>query len=243
MSLSIILTCFNEAPLIFESYTTLLEMMKESGIEYEFIISDDGSEPNVQSALTEYFEEIPVTMILSSLNEGRGAAITKGIRAAKQDYVCNIDTDLEIPGHTVLALYRAVLDQQADMVLAARVYKWDRYPMHSVRHLGSFGLRAFSAILLGLGMLDHQTGAKLFRREAVLNILDGVSNKRFFWDTEIVSEVVRDSQKVTQIPITVERRRGKSSSVRLVPDTLKYIKAVLSYKFGRRSRIRARNLT
>ena len=162
---------------------------------------------------------------------------------ATKDYVCNIDTDLEIPAPTVLALYHAAVDRQADMVLARRVYKWDRYPMHSVRNLGSFGLRAFSAMLLGLGMLDHQTGAKLFRREAVLNVLEGVSNKRFFWDTEIVSEVVRNSQKVVQIPIRVERRRGKSSSVRLLPDTLQYLKAAISYKFGRRSNMRARDLT
>ena len=243
MSISIILTCYNEVPLIFESYTTLLEMMKESGISHEFIVSDDGSEPEVQSALTEYFQGSSVTMIFSSQNEGRGAAITKGIKAAKKDYVCNIDTDLEIPAPTVLALYDAAVDHQADMVLARRVYKWDRYPMHSVRHIGSFGLRAFSAVLLGLGMLDHQTGAKLFRREAVLDILEGVSNKRVFWDTEIVSEVVRHSQKVIQIPIRVERRRGKSSSVRLLPDTLKYINALLSYKFGRRSHMKARDLT
>jgi len=77
----------------------------------------------------------------------------------------------------------------------------------------------------------------------VLDILEGVSNKRFFWDTEIVSEVVRHPHKVLPIPITVERRREKSSSVQLLSDILKYVKAALSYKFGRRSHMKARKLT
>jgi len=158
-----------------------------------------------------------------------------------KDYVGFIDTDLEIPADAMLALYATALEQRADMVLVERVYEWDLHPMHALRHIGSFGLRVFSSMMLGLGRLDTETGAKLFRRQSVLDILEEVSNKGWFWDTEIVCQALRHSQKVVQVTAGVSRRKGKSSSVHLMTDTLTYIKAAVSYKWKRGVRERARD--
>src|SRR3990172_9490535 len=99
MSLSIILTCYNEVPLIFETYRVLSTLMQAAGIEHEFIVVDDGSTEAVQRELKEFFAESSAGLILSPRNEGRGAAVTKGIRAATKAYVGFTDTDLEIPAH------------------------------------------------------------------------------------------------------------------------------------------------
>jgi dolichyl-phosphate beta-glucosyltransferase len=230
MSLSIVLTCYNEVPLIFESYRALSSLMGTTNIEHEFIVVDDGSRMEVRKALADFFSDSPAKLILSEQNEGRGAAVTKGVRAATKDYVCFIDTDLEIPAHAVPVLYYTGSLLSAEMVLAERVYRWTLRPSHIFRNLGSIGLRVASSLMLGLGRLDTETGAKVFHRRAVLELLDNVVDTGWVWDTEIVAEALKRSQRVMQVPIVVTRRNDKGSSVHPFSDAWRYLKAVIAYQ-------------
>ena len=239
MSLSIVLTCYNEVPLIFETYRILSGLMRAAGIEHEFIVVDDGSAEAVQQELKEFFAESSTCLILSPRNEGRGAAVTKGIRAATKAYVGFTDTDLEIPAHALLVLHHTAVALQADMVIADRVYRADLSLRHLVRNLGSVALRRASWRALGLGHLDSESGAKVFDRRAVERILDHVSDPRWFWDTEIVAEAIKRSQRVVQVPIVVTRRRDKRSTVRPLRDALTYLRALRAYKRDRRARAAA----
>jgi len=239
MSLSIILTCYNEVPLIFETYRVLSTLMQAAGIEHEFIVVDDGSTEAVQRELKEFFAESSAGLILSPRNEGRGAAVTKGIRAATKAYVGFTDTDLEIPAHALLVLHHTAVALQADMVIADRVYRADLSLRHLVRNLGSAALRRASWLTLGLDHLDSESGAKVFDRSAVGRILDHVSDPRWFWDTEIVAEAIKRSQRVVQVPVVVTRRRDKRSTVRPLRDALTYLRALHAYKKGRRARAAA----
>ena len=236
MSLSIVLTCYNEVPLIFETHRILSAMMRAAAIEHEFIIVDDGSAGTVQAALAEFFGESATRLILSPRNEGRGAAVTKGIGAATKDYVGFTDTDLEIPAHALLVLHHTALALRADMVIADRVYRADRHLRHLVRNLGSVILRRASWLALGLSRVDSESGAKVFNRSAIQAILPHVSDARWFWDTEIVAEAIGRSQRVVQVPIVVTRRRDKPSTVRPVRDALTYLRALHVYKRSRRAR-------
>ncbi|MBI1745370.1 MAG: glycosyltransferase family 2 protein [Acidobacteria bacterium] len=232
MSLSIILTCFNEVPIIFGSYTALTTMMQAARIDYEFIVVDDGSSEAVQRALQAFFPEGRVRLILSSQNEGRGAAVTKGIRTASKDYVCFIDSDLEIPAYTLLVLYytATVFEPGADMVIADRCYRWNLNLRNLIRNFGSLVVRRITSWALDLGSLDTETGAKLFRRSAVLEFLGEVRDKRWFWDTEVVAEAIRHSQRVVQAPVVVTRRNDKRSSMRVVRDVVNFSRALYAYK-------------
>ena len=239
MSLSIVLTCYNEVPLIFETHRILSAMMEAARLEHEFIVVDDGSAGAVQGALAGFFAGSAVRLILSPRNEGRGAAVTKGIRAATKAYVGFTDTDLEIPAHALLVLYHTAVALRADMVIADRVYRADRHVRHLVRNLGSVALRWASWLALGLDRVDTESGAKVFDRAAVQAILPHVSDPRWFWDTEIVAEAIRRSQRVVQVSIVVTRRRDKPSTVRPVRDALTYLVALRAYRRSRRARAAA----
>ncbi len=236
MSLSIILACYNEVPLIFETYRILSGLMRAARIEHEFIVVDDGSTAAVQRDLKEFFGESSTGLILSPENEGRGAAVTKGIRAATKAYVGFIDTDLEIPAHALLVLHHTAVALQADMVIADRVYRADLNLRHLVRNLGSVLLRRASGRALGLDHLDSESGAKVFDRRAIEEVLHHVSNPGWFWDTEIVAEAIKRSQRVVQVPIVVTRRRDKRSTVRPLRDALTYLRALHAYRRDRRAR-------
>lgn len=230
MSLSIVLSCYNEVPVIFESYGTLSAIMKVADIDHEFIIVDDGSEVEVQQALEDFFRASGTRLLLLGRNGGRGGAVAEGIRAATKEYVGFIDTDLEIPAYALPVLYHTAIALHADMVMADRVYRWDLNPLHLIRNFGSYGLRLLSWMMMDLQRLDTETGAKVFRRSAIMEVLDHVSDTRWFWDTEIVAEALKRSQMAVQVPIVVMRRSDKDSTVRPLRDTFRYLKAVASYR-------------
>ena len=234
MSLSIVLTCCNEVPMIFETYLMLSGLMKATCVDHEFIVVDDGSTAEVQKALVEFFRGYGIMVILSDRNEGRGAAVTKGIRAGTKEYVGFIDTDLEIPAHSLLVLHHIAVAFDADMVIAERVYRWNLHPGHLIRNLGSVILRFVSSTMLELNNLDTETGAKVFRRRAIIDVLDDVLSERWFWDTEIIAEALKRAQRVVEVPVVVTRRSDKTSTVRPLKDTCKYLMAMVEYRRRRR---------
>lgn len=235
MSLSIILTCYNEKPLIFDSYEKIVSMMDLTNIEYELIVVDDGSCSKIQKELTEYFKKKSNTrLILSDINEGRGAAVTKGIKASSKVYAGFIDTDLEIPEYSLLNLYYAIKGTDSDMVIGKRIYLLSWNINHWFRFIYSRVYFLFANIFLNLHFLDTETGIKLFKREKILPLLDSIGEKRWFWDTEIVALSLKSNLKVSQVPVFVLKNKEKSS-VTFLRDTKRYLEAL--YKYHKKQRL------
>ena len=230
MSLSIVLTCYDEVPKIFRSYERIVRLMDLTKIDYEVVVVDDGSQEPARAELAGYFRDRPgVRLVLSDRNEGRGAAVSKGIAASRKDYVASIDTDLQIPEHHLFALYDAALKERADMILGHRHYVLGMKPYHWLRYVCSRAYRRFADLILGLGGLDTETGIKMYRREAFLPVLESVEDKRWFWDTESVAEGLRRGLSVLQVPVFVIRR-GDASTVRVFRDTYRYVSSLYRYR-------------
>ena len=230
MSLSIVITCYNEVPVIFESYEKVVSIMDLSIIEYEIIIVDDGSSQKNCKLLSSYFEKKKnTTLILSDENQGRGFSVSKGIKNSSKEYVIFIDTDLEIPEYTIVPLYHNIIHNDSDIIIGKRIYKimWDAH--FWIRYVLSKSYFLFSNIVLQMGFLDTETGIKIFKKKKILPIIDKIKNKRWFWDTEIIAESLRHDLIVHQIPVFVFRRTDKKSSVKIFKDSFKYLVAIYNY--------------
>lgn len=205
--------------------------MEMAALNYEVIIVDDGSSAETKQGLQEYFGTKPrVKLILGEVNEGRGAAVTKGIKAGACEYAGFIDTDLEIPEYSLLNLYYAGKMCSADIIIGRRVYQLGRRLNNWFRYFLSRGYFLLANLVLKLGFLDTETGIKIFKREAILPVLEAVQAKRWFWDTEIIAESKRQGLRIIQTPVLVVRSKGKKSSVRFLKDTRAYLTAVYRYR-------------
>lgn len=232
MSLSVILTCYNETPAIFRAYEKIADMMKTSKVDYEIIIVDDGSVAPVRTALPSYFKnKEDATVVFSSQNEGRGSAVSKGIRLSQRRYAGFIDTDLEISQDYLLKLYYALVESDADVIIGKRTY-CQNLNFHNVLRWYSSRIYFFLAnTLLGLRFLDTETGIKIFKRASVIPILDDVKDKRWFWDTEIIAEGLKRGLSIIQAPVFVLRKSSKQSLVHVARDTARYLLAIYRYKW------------
>src|SRR3989344_4887298 len=77
---------------------------------------------------------------------------------------------------------------------------------------------------------DTEAGYKFFRKAKILPILAKVKSKHWFWDTEICALAHWNGLSITQIPVLFKRRYDKKSTVRLIPDTIDYIKNLIRIK-------------
>ena len=60
-------------------------------------------------------------------------------------------------------------------------------------------------------------------------ILKQSKSKDWFFDTEIMALCFKHKLKTVEIPVAFVRRIDKTSTVKLLPDTLKYLKNLISF--------------
>jgi polyisoprenyl-phosphate glycosyltransferase len=104
--LSIVVPCFNEEEVIFETHRQLVETLtSRSGLEIELIYIDDGSTDNTYHLLEKIqSDDRRVRVISFSRNFGHQIAITAGLAHSAGDAVVIIDADLQDPPEVILRM-------------------------------------------------------------------------------------------------------------------------------------------
>lgn len=104
--LSVVVPCFNEAKVIYETHRQLVEILtSRPGLEIELIYIDDGSTDNTYAFLeTIQTDDGRVRIISFSRNFGHQIAITAGLEHATGDAVVIIDADLQDPPKVILRM-------------------------------------------------------------------------------------------------------------------------------------------
>ncbi len=108
MLLSIIVPCFNEEPVVRDSYRRLSQVLQNlTDADYELIFVDDGSTDDTFNILAEIQNgDRHVGVLRLSRNFGHQVAFTAGLEAAAGDAVVIIDADLQDPPELIPEMLR-----------------------------------------------------------------------------------------------------------------------------------------
>jgi len=120
--ISVVVPCFNEELVIFETYTRLVKVMTENHYPtYEFIFINDGSRDKTLHMLTELSSRDEAVKVISfSRNFGHEAAVTAGLNHTTGDLVFIIDADLQDPPELFPEMISLLKKEKADMVYGVR---------------------------------------------------------------------------------------------------------------------------
>ena len=96
MKLSLIIPCFNEEDCVESFFEAAKNVFEAQKYKTEYIFVNDGSSDKTLSLLKGlYVENKNINIISFSRNFGKEAAMYAGLQAAKGEYVCFIDADLQ----------------------------------------------------------------------------------------------------------------------------------------------------
>ena len=166
-TLSVIIPCFNEITTIEE----IIKRVKNSPIKsQEIIVVDDFSTDGTREFL-DSIKDDSINIIFNNKNEGKGAAISKGIKIATGEITIIQDADLEYDPNEYEKIITPIIDGKADVVYGSRfqgasphrvVYFWHR--------VGNGFLTLLSNILTDLNLTDMETCYKAFKSNIIKSI-------------------------------------------------------------------------
>src|SRR6266487_6701204 len=116
MNLSVVIPVYNEVDNIGE----ILKRVQSLKLANEIIVVDDGSTDGTRPLLTELDGKKNVRVILHEYNQGKGAAVVTGLRAAQGDLLLIQDADLEYDPRDYAVLLQPIEEGKADVVYGSR---------------------------------------------------------------------------------------------------------------------------
>lgn len=229
---SLILPCYNEGSHIFSSIKEILIVMNGLNSPYEIILIDDKSQDKTVEFIKKIAKTYPhIRTFFHDKNIGRGGTVTEGILKAQGNIVGFIDIDLEVSPIYIPHFFRIIQEKQADVAIARRYYPFGLLPVSGLlRGIMSRCYVHLVNILLNIKIEDTEAGYKFFNKKKILPVLSITNNKYWFWDTEVVVRSLRCNLKIQEVPVLFLKKSQKASTVRLIPDTIAYLKAIYQFK-------------
>ena len=197
---SIILPAYHEEKVIGSVIASIHEVMKGSGLDYEVIVVDDGSDDRT----SEQAHSAGARVIRHAYNLGNGAAVKTGIRHARGDVVVLMDADGQHNPKDILRLLVEI--PRHGMVVGARTRKSDTA---LYRDIANFIYNSFASYICGMQIDDLTSGFRAIRTPLARQFLYLLANT-FSYPTTITLAVLRAGHCVKYVPIETARRVGKS---------------------------------
>lgn len=220
LSLSIVIPAYNEENRIGPTLRNAVSYLNSKGIHYELLVVDDGSTDRTSMVSREIATELSanIKVIPFPENQGKGAAITKGILESLGHTVGFMDADGATPVEELEKVLYFLKD--ADIAIGSRALYSSDSTVKTVWYRKFLG-RVFNSVvnIIALpGIKDTQCGFKFFQRSAAQKIFPLLQTKRFGIDVEILYVARKFNLKIKEVPINWTNIPG--SKVNLLKDSV-----------------------
>jgi glycosyltransferase involved in cell wall biosynthesis len=207
-ALSFFFPAHNEAENIEAMVAEALEALPALADDFEIIAVDDGSRdatPEIADRLAS--ENDRVRVVHHALNQGYGAALRSGFRAARHELVCFVDGDRQFRIADLAELLdRLYADDQPDVVVGYRLKRADPFIRLAYARAYRLALRIF----YGLKVRDPDCACKLFRRASLEDVR--LESSGAFLSAELLIKLAQRGRTVVETGVPHYPRTAGSAS-------------------------------
>ena len=231
--LSVVIPAFNEARRIGPSLERVSDFLQGRGTPYEILVADDGSTDGTSAVVVD--AEVPHAKVLKSLrNQGKGAAVRRGVLASVGRRVLLSDADLSTPIEDLAKLEERLA--VAPVVLGSRAVKDSQVLKHQPMYRELMG-KTFNKLirLAGVwGIQDTQCGFKLLDGEVARRLFEEIVTPGFAFDVELVWLARRAGFEVAEVG--VRWVNSPDSRVRPLIDPARMLFEICLFRWRHRGR-------
>ena len=213
--ITIVVPCFNEEPALVNLRNELRGVREslESTYDVHVVLVDDGSTDKTWQLMQDLFAiESNCTLLRQPRNFGVAAAILSGMRRAKTDIVCSIDSDCTYDPRELARLI-PLLTPDVDLVTGSPYH-----PLGKVRDVPRWRLAlSKTASSLYRRVLKHKLYTytscfRVYRRDAILKL--DLRENGFLGIAELVGKLEMQGSKIVECPTTLASRVQGVSKMR-----------------------------
>jgi glycosyltransferase involved in cell wall biosynthesis len=206
---SLVMPVFNEVHTLAEIIRRVVAVDFAKELVLVDDCSTDGSREFLEELAKQGLAAVPAaearnenhfTVLFQEKNQGKGAALRRGFRAARGDILVVQDADLEYDPRDIPRLIAPIVQGNADVVYGSRFTGETRRVLYYWHAVVNWGLTTLSNMTSGLNLTDMETCYKAFRRE----VLDAITleEDRFGIEPELTAKVGRANLRVYEVPIS-----------------------------------------
>jgi dolichyl-phosphate beta-glucosyltransferase len=199
--LSVVIPTYNEANRIEKTLLALKDFLDTQPLEWEIIISDDGSTDTTRTKIATITQNIPQARLIASEHGGKGRALKAGISQSLGEYIFLFDADMSMPVRHLLRFLPPYLEN-FDIAIGSRNIPGSRKALEPWSR--SIQGRIFNKLvqLIAIsGISDTQCGFKCLRAAPLRPLVENLQIDGFAFDVELLMSAQQHGLSIIEVPI------------------------------------------
>lgn len=227
--LSIVIPCYNEKDTIHKILSEV-EAVSLGTTKKEVILVDDGSKDGTRDALKKYERKAGYKVLYQNPNQGKGAALKRGLLESTGDVVIVQDADLEYDPQEYKRLLYPIERGHADVVYGSRFIGGEPHRIIYYRNqVANKFLTMLSNMFTGLNLSDMETCYKMMRGDLARKLAKQLKAKRFGFEPEITARIAKSGARVYEVGISYYGRSKEEGKKIGFKDGLKAIWEIIRF--------------
>ncbi|PJF30094.1 MAG: glycosyl transferase [Phototrophicales bacterium] len=228
LTLTVVIPCYNEEHYI----EKVISRVRAVQLADQIVIVDDGSTDKSREILRRLQDDPrndDLTIIYHEKNQGKGAALVTGFKAATCDIILIQDADEEYDPRDYPQLLKPLEEGIAKVVYGSRFLGGPRKAMNFWNMVANKILTLATNILYNAILSDMETCYKVFRREVVQNMT--IRARGFEFEPEFTAKVLKKGIRIYEVPISYNGREWSEGKKIKWHDAPKALWTLIKYRF------------
>ncbi len=231
VDLSVIVPAYNEELRLPPTLDRLHAFLSAQPLRYEIVIVDDGSKDKTCDVVEAAMTRIPHLRLVRQLpNAGKGAAVRRGMLAARGQIRVMCDADCSMPPEQLPRLLAPIIACKAEIAIGSRYADGAKTDVKQPFYRVLWSRLANKVIQRSLvpGIKDTQCGFKAFTAEAARDLFKRGKIDGWAFDLEILALARRRGFAIEEVG--VEWKDDNRSRINPLKDLWKVIKEALTIR-------------
>jgi dolichyl-phosphate beta-glucosyltransferase len=231
VDLSIIVPAYNEEHRLPPTLQRLHAFLSNQPLRYEIVVVDDGSRDATCAVVEQAMRTTPgLRLVRQPANRGKGAAVRRGMLAARGQIRVMCDADCSMPPEQLPRLLEPIVACKAEIAIGSRYAEGAKTDVKQPRYRVLWSRLCNKVIQRSLvpGVRDTQCGFKAFTAEAARDLFRVARIDGWAFDLEILALARRRGYAIAEVG--VEWKDDRRSRINPLVDMWKVIREALTIR-------------